>query len=87
MRSIGVRSLTILIWKNLRFTEKIHRNTRLATSDVFHMLNYQSSYFNSIIVQTSEKLDSLNRQWLLLSVTFTAKLELAFVLTFDNAFS
>ena len=25
--------------------------------------------------------------WLLLSVTFTAKLELVFVLTFENAFS
>ena len=25
-------------------------------------------------------------EWLLLSVTFTAKLELAFVLTFENAF-
>ena len=26
-------------------------------------------------------------EWLLLSVTFTAKLELVFVLTFENAFS
>ena len=33
------RNLTILTWKNLRFTEfstKINRNTRLAVSDVFH---------------------------------------------------
>ena len=41
------------------------------------------------MVQMSEKRDSSNRQkndWLLLSVTFTVKLELVFVLTFENAF-
>ena len=32
------------------------------------------------------QIDSKN-EWLLLSVTFTAKLELDFVLTFENAFS
>ena len=32
------------------------------------------------------QIDSKN-EWLLLSVTFTAKLELVFVLTFENAFS
>ena len=32
------------------------------------------------------QVDSKN-EWLLLSVTFTAKLELVFVLTFENAFS
>ena len=41
-------------------------------------------------VYMSEKrvhqIDSKN-EWLLLSVTFTAKLELVFVLTFENAFS
>ena len=50
----------------------------------------QLSSFNSIIVQISEKrvhqIDSKN-EWLLLSVTFTEKLELVFVLTFENAFS
>ena len=32
------------------------------------------------------QVDSKN-EWLLLSVTFTAKLELVFVLTFENVFS
>ena len=56
----------------------------------FICLRNQLSSFNSIIVQTSEKqihqVGSKN-EWLLLSVTFTAKLELIFVLTFENAFS
>ena len=47
----------------------------------FKCLHNQLSSFNSIIVQMSEKrvhqIDSKN-EWLLLSVTFTAKLELAF---------
>ena len=44
--------LTILTWKNFCFTEfstKIHWNTRLAASDIFHMFTQLSS-FNSIIV-------------------------------------
>ena len=57
---------------------------------IFICLRNQLSSFNSIIVQMSEKrvhqIDSKN-EWLLLSVTFTAKLELVFVLTFENAFS
>ena len=54
-------------------------------------LHNQLSSFNSIIVQMSEKrfhqniLDQI--EWLLLSVAFTAKLELVFVLTFENFFS
>ena len=56
----------------------------------FICLHDQLSSFNSIIVQMSEKrvhqIDSKN-EWLLLSVTFTAKLELVFVLTFKNTFS
>ena len=48
----------------------------------FICLHSQLSSFNSIIVQMSEKcvhqIDSKN-DWLLLSVTFTAKLELVFV--------
>ena len=56
----------------------------------FICLHNQLRSFNSIIVQMSEKrvhqVDSKN-EWLLLSVTFTAKLELVFVLTFENAFS
>ena len=45
---------------------------------------------NSVIVQMFEKHDSSSsstNEWLLLSVTFTAKLELDFVLTFENALS
>ena len=55
----------------------------------FTCLHNQLSSFNSIIVQMSEKrvhqIGSKN-EWLLLSVTFLAKLELVFVLTFENAF-
>ena len=36
----------------------------------------------NVINQTDNK-----NEWLLLSVTFRAKLELVFVLTFENAFS
>ena len=52
-------------------------------------LHNQLSSFNSIIVQISEKRDSSNskNEWLLISVTFTAKFEWVFVLTFENAFS
>ena len=57
---------------------------------VFKYLHNQLRSFNSIIVQMSEKrvhqIDSKN-EWLLLSVILTAKLELVFVLTFENAFS
>ena len=56
----------------------------------FICLHNQLSSFNSIIVQMSERrvhqVDSKN-EWLLLSVTFMAKFELVFVLTFENAFS
>ena len=56
----------------------------------FICLHNQLNSFNSIIVQMSEngihQIGSKN-EWLLLSVTFTAKLELVFVLTFENAFS
>ena len=55
--------LTILAWKNLWFTEKIHSNARLPSSDVFHMFTQSINFvFNSIIVQLSEKRDSSNRQ-------------------------
>ena len=56
----------------------------------FSCLHNQLSPFNSIIVQVSEKRDSQTdsqNEWLLLSVPFTAKLELLFVLTFENLFS
>ena len=50
--------LNILTWKNLCFTEKIHWNTRLAASDVFHMLTQSINDDNSIIVQMSEERNS-----------------------------
>ena len=56
----------------------------------FVYLHNQLSSFNSIIVQMSKKRDSSvdsKNEWLLLSETFTAKRELVFVLTFENAFS
>ena len=56
----------------------------------FTRLHNQLSSFNSTIVKMSEKCDSSvdsKNEWLLLSVTFRAKLELVFVLTFKNAFS
>ena len=50
----------------------------------FICLHNQLSSFNSIIVQMSEKQihqAGSKNEWLLLSETFTAKLELGFVLT------
>ena len=56
----------------------------------FKCIHNQLISFNSIIVQMSEKrvhqVGSEN-EWLLLSVTFKAKLEFVFVLTFEDAFS
>ena len=55
----------------------------------FICLHNQLSSFNSIIEQMSEKYESQvgsKNEWLLLSVIFTAKLELDFVLTFENPF-
>ena len=55
----------------------------------FICLHNQLRSLNSIIPLSSEKrvhqIDSKN-EWLLLAVTFTAKLELVFVLTSDNLF-
>ena len=51
----------------------------------FMCLHNQLSSFNSNIVQIHQ-IDSKNG-WLLVSLTFTAKLELIFLLTFKNAFS
>ena len=40
-----IPDLTILKWKNLRSTWKIHWNTRLAVSDVFHMFTQSIKLF------------------------------------------
>ena len=66
--------LRILTWKNLCFTEfstKIHWNKRLTASDVFHMFTKSLSLFKKNVIH---QIHSKN-EWLLLSVTFAAKLE------------
>ena len=84
--------LKILTGRNLCFTEfstKIHWNTSWLLPTFFICLHNQLSSFNSIIAQISQKrvhqIDRKNKL-LLLSVTFTAILELAFVLTLKNSF-
>ena len=57
------------------FSSFQYKNGCLAASDLFHMLK-------NVIHQ----IDSKN-EWLLLSVSFTAKFGLIFVLTLENAFS
>ena len=81
--------LTIFTWKNLCFTEKIHLNARLAASEIFPyvytiicLIRLSYRCLKNVIHQVDSSIE-----WLLLSVTFTAKLELVFVLTFENAFS
>ena len=79
--------LTILTWKNFCFNEfstKIHWNARLAASDVFQFLLIALSY--TCLKNVIHQIDSKN-EWLLPSGTFAAKLELVFVLKFENAFS
>ena len=86
--------LAILTWKrNLCFAEfstKFIDIQGWLLLTFFMFLHNQLSSFNSIVVQISEKrvhqIGSKNG-WLLFSVTFTAKLESVFVLTFQNAFS
>ena len=51
--------VTILTWKNLCFTEKIHGWLLLT---FFICLHNQLSSFNSIIIHLSEKRDTSNRQ-------------------------
>ena len=56
----------------------------------FICLHNQLRSFNSIIVQMPKNMIhqvGSKNEWLLLSVTLMAKLELDFVLTFKNAFS
>ena len=78
-----------LVW--IEFSTKIRWNTRLAASDVFHMFT-QSIKVTLLLLSYKclknviHQVDSENA-WLLLSVNFTAKLELVFALTFENASS
>ena len=80
--------------ENLRsaeFSTKIYWNTKLTASDVFsyvYTINWvlliPLSY--SCLKNVIRQIDSKN-EWLHLSVTFTAKVQLGFILTFENAFS
>ena len=67
-------TLTILTWKNL-IQYKYSLKCKVGCF-------WRFSYVKNMIHQIGSK-----NEWLLLSVTFTAKLELDFVLAFENAFS
>ena len=76
-----------------------YKNGWLAASDLFYMFTQSVKFYmfhchvlkmyslkmysclENMILQTDSK-----NEWLLLSASFTAKLELAFVLTLENAF-
>ena len=66
------------------FSTKIYWNTRLADADVFPMLTQSIKYrcLKNVVHEIESK-----DEWLLLSVIYTAKHKLVFVLTFENAFS
>ena len=92
-KSTSLKALTIHIRKKLCFTEfstKIHRNTRLAVSDVFHVYTIHSNLLILLsyrcLKNVIHHIESIN-EWLLLSVTFTAKFELIFILAFENDLS
>ena len=55
------------------------------TQSIEFFLHNQLSSYNSIIVCLKNVI--IKNEWLLVSVTFTAKFELIFVLTFENGFS
>ena len=83
----------ILAWKNLCLTKFIKKFIEMIgwlLLKFFICLRNQLSSFNSIIVESLKneihQIDNKN-EWFLLSVTFTAKLELNFVLTLENPFS
>ena len=66
----------------------------MAASDLFLVFTQSVTFYtfhhHVLRVQIFEKFDSSNRsknEWLFLSVSFTAKFELVFVLTLGNAFS
>ena len=50
------------------------------------MFIQSTKFFNFIFAQMSDHQNDSKNEFLLLSVTFTAKLELVFVLTFENVF-
>ena len=52
----------------------------MAASDLFHMFTQSIEFYTF-----HDQIDSKN-EWFLLSVSFTAKFELVFVLTLENVF-
>ena len=90
---INGKELTILTWKNLCFTEF---STKFIEIQGWLLLTFFICLHNQLssliplsyrcLKNVIHQVDSKN-EWLLLSVTFTAKLELVFVLTSENAFS
>ena len=76
----GKMRLTILTWKNLCFTEKIHWNTVLAASDVFHIFTQSIKFFKfhyrTDVWKTSiVKMNVYSKnEWLLPSVTLRQSL-------------
>ena len=76
--------------ERLVFHSVQYRNGWLAASDLFDMFTqsikfYTFHYQYRCLKNVIHQIDSKN-EWLLLSVTFTAKLELVFALTFENTF-
>ena len=67
-------------------------NGWLAASDLFYMftqsVKFYTFYYHTYMIMKNviHQIDSKNG-WLLLSVSFTAKFGLVFVLTLENAFS
>ena len=91
--AIGINNSTILTWKNLFFAEF---STKFIEIQGWLLLTFFICLLNQLTLliplsyrclkNVIDQIDSKN-EWLLLSVTFTAKLELVFASTFGNAFS
>ena len=88
--------LTILTRKTVFYSIQYKINRSLAASDLFptfpQIINFYTFYFHILKSKMLEKRDSSNRQkWIVasfsISARFTAKFELAFVLTQKNASS
>ena len=85
-RALLTESLHDTHMENLCFTEfntKIHWSAKLAASDAFHMFAQSVPLSYRCLKNVIYQIDNKN-EWLLRSVTFTAKLELVFVLKSDS---
>ena len=84
-KKVSLTFQTILTWKNLCFTEKKLIEIQgwlLLTFFIVLLIPLLYRCLKNVIHQIGSK-----NEWLLLSVTLTAKLELVFVLTFENVLS